>query len=186
MNHNQIFTAVVGIWLVSEISVAIAKRSRGSSSRKDRGSLILLWTAITIAAFAGGTIASSIRTGRMPRGAFWIGIALIVLGIIVRAIAIATLWRYFTVDVAIASGHELIERGMYRFIRHPSYTGSLLSFAGLGIAMQNWISLAVVAIATFLALSYRVRVEEAALIEHFGDRYRAYMTRTKRFVPGLL
>jgi protein-S-isoprenylcysteine O-methyltransferase Ste14 len=186
MNHNQIFTAVVAIWVVSEISVAIAKRSRGGSTRKDRGSLMLLWIVITIAAFAGGTIASSVPAGRMPRGAFWIGIALIVLGIIVRAIAIATLWRYFTVDVAIASGHELIERGMYRFIRHPSYTGSLLSFLGLGIAMRNWISFAVVVIATFLALSYRVRVEEAALIEHFGDRYREYMKRTKRFIPGVL
>jgi protein-S-isoprenylcysteine O-methyltransferase Ste14 len=186
MNYNQIFIAVVVIWVASEIGVAIAKRSRGSSSSKDRGSLMLLWIAITIAAFTGGTIASSVRIARMPREAFWIGIALIVLGIIIRAIAIVTLWRYFTVDVAIASGHELVERGMYRFIRHPSYTGSLLSFLGLGFAMRNWISLAVVVIATFLALSYRVRVEEAALIEHFGDRYREYMRRTKRFIPGLL
>jgi protein-S-isoprenylcysteine O-methyltransferase Ste14 len=186
MNHNQIFTAVVVIWAASEIGVAIAKRSRDSSSRKDRGSLTLLWITITIAAFAGGTIASSVRVARMPREAFWIGIALIVAGIIIRAIAIVTLWRYFTVDVAIANGHELVERGIYRFIRHPSYTGSLLSLLGLGIALRNWISLAVVVITTFLALSYRVRVEEAALIEHFGDRYREYMKRTTRFIPGLL
>ena len=186
MNHNQIFIAVVVIWVASEIGVAIAKRSRGGSSRKDRGSLTLLWIAITIAAFAGGTIASSVRIARMPREAFWIGIALIILGIIVRAIAIVTLWRYFTVAVEIATGHELIERGMYRVIRHPSYTGLLLSFLGLGFAFRNWISLAVVMTVTFLALSYRVRVEEAALIEHFGDRYREYMKRTKRFIPGLL
>jgi protein-S-isoprenylcysteine O-methyltransferase Ste14 len=186
MNHNQIFSAVVVIWVASEIGVAIAKRSRASSTRKDRGSMMLLWIVITVSTFAGGTIASSVRIARMPGEAFWIGIALIVLGIIIRAIAIVTLWRYFTVDVAIASGHELIERGMYRFIRHPSYTGMLLSFLGLGFAMQNWISLAVVVIATFLALSYRVRVEEAALIEHFGDRYREYMKRTRRFIPGLL
>ena len=97
-------------------------------------------------------------------------------------------WNKFYHDhaVEIATGHELIERGMYRVIRHPSYTGLLLSFLGLGFAFRNWISLAVVMTVTFLALSYRVRVEEAALIEHFGDRYREYMKRTKRFIPGLL
>jgi len=165
----------------SEIGVAIAKRSRGGASRKDRGSLIVLWIVISMSCVFG-SIARSVHGARMPRQCFWIGIALIVAGIIVRAIAIITLWRYFTVDVAIASGHELIERGMYRFIRHPSYTGAILSFIGLGFAFQNWISLAVVLIPTFFALLYRVRVEETALIEHFGDRYRDYMSRTRPFV----
>ena len=60
--------------------------------------------------------------------------------------------------------------------------GAFAFFIGLGFAFQNWISLAVVLIPTFFALLYRVRVEETALIEHFGDRYRDYMARTRRFV----
>ena len=181
MTHGRILLIVAAVWVASEIGVAISRRSRGGASRKDRGSLIVLWIVISMSCFLG-SISRSIHSARMPPHSFWIGIALIIAGITVRAIAIATLWRYFTVDVAIASGHELIERGMYRFVRHPSYSGAILSFIGLGIAFQNWISLAVVTIPTFCALLYRVRVEEAALIEHFGDRYRDYMARTRRFV----
>jgi protein-S-isoprenylcysteine O-methyltransferase Ste14 len=186
MTQGRILAIVCVTWVASEVVVAIVKRSRGGASRRDRGSLAMLWFAITLAAFAGGTISSSVRMGRMPREAFWIGIALIVAGIVVRTAAIITLWRYFTVDVSIASGHEVVERGMYRLIRHPSYSGALLSFIGLGFAFRNWISLAVVLIVTYLALSYRVHVEEAALLDHFGDRYRDYMRRTKRFIPGVL
>ena len=47
---------------------------------------------------------------------FWIGIALILAGIVIRAVAIATLWRFFTVTVAIHESHELIDRGLYRII----------------------------------------------------------------------
>jgi protein-S-isoprenylcysteine O-methyltransferase Ste14 len=176
---------VSAVWVGSEIVVGIIKRSGSDASRKDRGSLWTLWIVISLACFAGSFVSKTVRSARTPPQFFWIGIALIILGVIVRAIAIATLWRYFTIDVAIASGHELIDRGIYSSIRHPAYTGSLISFVGLGLAFRNWISLAVVVIATFAALSYRVRVEEAALIEHFGDRYREYMKRTKRFVPGV-
>jgi protein-S-isoprenylcysteine O-methyltransferase Ste14 len=116
---------------------------------------------------------------------FWVGLALIVIGIIIRAIAIATLWRYFTVDVSIREGHELVDRGLYSVIRHPAYTGSLLSFLGLGFAFRNWLSVAIIAAMTIAGFSYRIYVEESALIEHFGDRYRDYMRRSKRLIPGI-
>ena len=177
---------VTAIWVASELAVAVVKRARAESSRKDRGSLYLVWGAIIVSIYLATTISISARNARIPFDTFWIGIALIVAGIVIRAIAIATLWRYFTVNVAIARDHELIDRGLYKFIRHPSYTGSLLSFIGLGLALQNWISLALITIAIVAAFAYRVRVEEGALVEHFGDRYRDYMKRTKRFVPGIL
>ena len=186
MHHAQILAIVSAIWVASEITVAFVKRARGESSRKDRGSLYLLWAVIGLSIYLGSRVSMTMRGARIPFDTFWLGIALIVAGVIFRAIAIATLWRYFTVNVAIARDHELIDRGLYRVIRHPSYTGSLISFIGLGLAFRNWISLALIAIATIAALAYRVRVEEAALIEHFGDRYREYMKRTKRFVPGVI
>jgi len=186
VHRGQILLLVSAIWAASEIAVAIAKRARSGSARKDRGSLYLLWGTIGLSTYLGSVISSTVRSARIPFDTFWLGIALIIAGIIVRAIAIATLWRYFTVNVAIAHDHELIDRGMYRFIRHPSYTGSLISFLGLGLAFRNWISLALIAVATTAAFTYRVRVEEAALIEHFGDRYRDYMKRTRRFVPGVM
>jgi protein-S-isoprenylcysteine O-methyltransferase Ste14 len=89
------------------------------------------------------------------------------------------------VKVTIQESHELIERGVYRWIRHPAYTGLLLSFIGLGFALGSWLSLAIIAITSIIGFGYRVRVEEQVLIGHFGDRYRDYASRTKRLIPGI-
>ena len=45
-------------------------------------------------------------------------------------------------------------------------------FLGLGLAFRNWLSLAVLMIAGLAALAYRIRVEERALVDHFGEHYR--------------
>jgi protein-S-isoprenylcysteine O-methyltransferase Ste14 len=184
MPHGRLLAIVCAIWVASELAVMVLKHARGNASRRDRGSLRILWIGITIA-----TVVGSIISGYWPTAigynSFWIGIGLIILGIIIRAIAIATLWRYFTVDVSIREGHQLVDRGIYGVIRHPAYTGSLLSFLGLGFAFGNWLSVAIIAIVTIIGFSYRIAVEEGALIEHFGGQYRDYMQRSKRLIPGI-
>jgi protein-S-isoprenylcysteine O-methyltransferase len=106
-------------------------------------------------------------------------------GLALRWYAIIYLGRFFTVNVAIAADHQLIDTGPYRRLRHPAYTGALLAFLGLALCAQNWASLAVIVIGTTAAFSYRMQVEEVALTGAFGDRYRQYMQRTWRLVPGL-
>jgi protein-S-isoprenylcysteine O-methyltransferase Ste14 len=184
MTHGSLLAIVSALWVASELVVMVLKHARGNASRRDRGSLALLWGGITIAVFAGSMVKRYPPT-RMGGAMFWVGLALIVIGIVIRAIAIATLWRYFTVDVSIREGHELVDRGLYSVIRHPAYTGSLLSFLGLGFAFRNWLSVAIIAAATIAGFSYRIFIEESALIEHFGDRYRDYMRRSKRLIPGI-
>lgn len=186
MTHMQLLAAVSAVWVASEIGVALVKRSRTEGERRDRGSLTLLWILITAAVCAGSILRGLPATRIAHAGAaFWIGIALIAAGVLLRAAAIATLRRYFTVDVAIREGHELVDRGPYRIVRHPAYTGSLLSFLGLGLAFGNWASVAVIATLTAAAFAYRIAVEERALVEHFGERYREYARRTKRLIPGV-
>ena len=186
MSHMQLLALVSAVWVASEVGVAVVKRSRTEGERRDRGSFTLLWIFITLAVFAGSAL-RGLRATRIAHAdaAFWSGIALIVAGVMLRAAAIATLRRYFTVDVAIREGHELVERGPYRVVRHPAYTGSLLSFLGLGLAFGNWASVAVIMLVAGMAFAYRIAVEERALIAHFGERYRAYAARTKRLVPGV-
>ena len=116
---------------------------------------------------------------------FWIGIALMLAGIAIRATAILTLRRFFTVRVMIQEGHQLVEHGVYSMVRHPSYSGALVSFVGLGLAFGNWLSLIVIAGAALAAFSYRIHVEEQALLAHFGDRYRQYAAHTRRLIPGI-
>jgi protein-S-isoprenylcysteine O-methyltransferase Ste14 len=184
MTQGSLLAIVSSLWVASELVVMFLKHARGNASRRDRGSLALLWGGITIAVFAGSMVKRYPPT-RMGGAMFWVGLALIVIGIVIRAIAIGTLWRYFTVDVSIREGHELVDRGLYSVIRHPAYTGSLLSFLGLGFAFRNWLSVAIIAAATIAGFSYRIYIEESALIEHFGDRYRDYMRRSKRLIPGI-
>ena len=130
MTHQAILALVSAIWVGLEIVVSIVTRG---TSREDRGSYRVLWTLLITGTVAGSMVKSLLR---MPPELFWVGIALIAIGIVIRATAILTLRRYFTVRVTIQDSHDLIERGLYRWIRHPSYAGALVSFVGLGMAFD--------------------------------------------------
>jgi len=181
MNHDHVLALVSAIWVALEIVVGVLTRG---TSRKDRGSYAVLWLLVGGGVFAGGHLH---HWWPMPdrNALFWLGIGLILIGIVVRATAILTLRRYFTVQVTIQESHDLVDRGLYRFIRHPSYTGALVSFIGLGFAFGSWLSLAIIVVAALIGFGYRIRVEEAALVQHFGDRYRQYAARTRRLIPGI-
>lgn len=180
----RLLAIVSAVWVASELVVAFLRHSKSGEKRSDRGSLLLLWLVI-----GGGTFgASALRwIARMPnpRLAIDIGIALILAGIAIRAVAIATLWRYFSVDVTIRNDQQIVQHGIYAHLRHPAYTGSLLAFIGLGVAFGSWLSLAIVSVFAVAGMSYRIAVEERALTDHFGDAYRLYASRTKRLIPGI-
>ncbi len=91
----------------------------------------------------------------------------------------------FTGAVIVKADQAVVERGAYRYIRHPSYSAGAILFFGIGLALANWISLAVLLGGVSIVYGYRVGVEERALVAVLGDPYRRYMSRTKRFVPFL-
>ncbi|MDQ3284095.1 MAG: isoprenylcysteine carboxylmethyltransferase family protein [Acidobacteriota bacterium] len=187
MNPRTLLLVVCALWVASEVALGVAKRSRsGESSRKDRASLILLWIGITASVYFAIALQRH-RATEMPGGiaTFYAGIAILLLGVVLRWIAIITLWRYFTVDVAIRHDHRIISHGIYSIVRHPSYSGAVLSFAGFGIALRNWASLVILTLGALFAFSYRIAIEERALVEAFGEEYRAYAKKTKRLIPGI-
>jgi protein-S-isoprenylcysteine O-methyltransferase Ste14 len=112
-----------------------------------------------------------------------LGIVLMVIGVVFRWYAVVMLGKYFSVRLAIQPGQMVIQAGPYRWIRHPSYTGALITMFGLGLAFTNWLSLISILVAGFIGYSYRVMVEERILIAALGDPYCEYMKRTKRFIP---
>ena len=89
-----------------------------------------------------------------------------------------------TRTVTIREDHRLVTSGPYRYIRHPLYTMGLLLFSSLSLIAANWFMMLGTVLA-FVLVSLRLPKEEAALIEAFGDEYRAYMQRTGRFLPRL-
>jgi protein-S-isoprenylcysteine O-methyltransferase Ste14 len=114
-----------------------------------------------------------------------VGVVLLVAGITIRWTAIYALGKYFTGLVVIKTDHRLIRTGLYKHLRHPAYTGTLLMHLGLGLSFASWVSLGFSTIPYFAVALYRMRVEERALAKAFGAEYTAYAHSTKRLIPGL-
>jgi protein-S-isoprenylcysteine O-methyltransferase Ste14 len=184
------FWSLVALWLGGEIVATrlLSAAATGGGEDRDRRSFRVLWVTIALACFAGGWLGSA-GVAAFPASfepaAFFAGLGLLVIGLAVRWAAIFTLRRFFTVEVTIRDDHRLVSHGLYRFVRHPSYTGSLLSFLGFGVALGSFASVAVVMIPVGLAFLHRIRIEEAALAAALGDPYRDYAKRTKRLLPGI-
>ena len=104
-------------------------------------------------------------------------------GLALRWWAVHVLGRFFTIDVAIHDAHTVIETGPYRWIRHPAYTGTLLTLTGIGLALGTWLGLALIALFATIGFTNRIRVEEAALSASLGEPYRSYAARTRRLIP---
>jgi protein-S-isoprenylcysteine O-methyltransferase len=172
-------------WGFAEQSFAIRNRTRtGDSQEKDKGSFL----AITLSITAGLTVAclfafSGIGAFRHP--AWWEagGALLLLAGGGIRIHAIRTLARHFTSRVTLIEGHSLVRNGAYRWIRHPSYLGQILILVGFGAMLANVVALVAAPVFTTAALLLRIRVEERALAEHFGQAFDEYRRETDRLVP---
>jgi protein-S-isoprenylcysteine O-methyltransferase Ste14 len=184
-----IFYVVYALWLFSELVIGgIIPRSRRRGAPiiyedKSSRSLIALSTflSLTIAfLFALSGIAS------LPTGAFYLGIGLMIAGILLRQWSIAVLGRYFSRTVGVQEGQVVVDRGPYRLVRHPAYTGSLLTIVGLGFVLQSWGAVLVLIAFFGVAFGYRIHVEEGVLTSKLGDEYVAYTKRTKRLIPYVL
>jgi protein-S-isoprenylcysteine O-methyltransferase len=174
------------IYLISEILLTVTRRSRSrTGTKQDRSTLGVLWLVIMLSVTAGVYVAASSPAAMLPYRQVLAdaGVFLFIVGLLFRWWAIVTLGRFFTVDVTIEKDHELVERGPFRLVRHPSYTGVLLAFVGFALTLHNWAGLLIVLVPIFAAFIHRMNVEEEALLRALGSRYEDYMGRTKRLVP---
>jgi protein-S-isoprenylcysteine O-methyltransferase len=176
------------VYLISELLLTVTRRSRSrTGTKQDRSTLLVVWLVIMVSVAAGIYVAKHWPAAALPRhrSFMFAGVALFVTGLLLRWWAIITLGRFFTVDVAIEPDHELIERGPFRMVRHPSYTGVLLAFVGLALTLGNWAALLAILVPIGAAFIHRMNVEENALSGALGPQYTDYMRRTNRLVPFL-
>jgi protein-S-isoprenylcysteine O-methyltransferase len=187
---RSLLDILVLLFPISEVVLGFSRRARHSASvsPEDRGSLRLLWIVIMVSVGLASVLSNyaPTRIHAPQRVIDALALALLAGGLVLRWASVIVLGRFFTVNVAILPGHRVIDTGPYRFVRHPSYSGLLLAFLGLGFYFMNWLSVLVLFVHIMLALLYRIRVEEAALKAGIGAEYAAYCTRTKRLVPGVL
>ena len=113
----------------------------------------------------------------------YVGIVIIILGIILRLVAVASLGKLFNVDVTIRQNHRLKQDAISKYLRHSSHFASLLSFIEFGISLNNWISLFLITIAILFAFITRIKIEEKVLIEQFDKEYIEYKKTTSGLIP---
>ncbi|MBB2997208.1 protein-S-isoprenylcysteine O-methyltransferase Ste14 [Paeniglutamicibacter cryotolerans] len=176
-------------WIALEFGLRIRDMSRGrGGSSRDRGtrSLIGLFFALAF----GGALGFKflLRDSRSWTLGGWhaaVGLTLMLLGLGLRCWAVLVLGRSFRLTVEVDADQVVVDRGPYRLIRHPSYTGLLLLTTGYGIVLGNWISVALLLALPAVTLIRRIAVEEAELSGVMGQPYLDYRTRTKRLLPGI-
>lgn len=177
------------VWVVSEFVIGVRQipLSRGDL-RQDRWSGPALLGGVVLSVAVGARVAAripgtTITTGRPV--VFALGVAVAIAGIAFRQYAVATLGRFFTTRVMTQPGQTVVQAGPYRYVRHPSYSGMLLTVLGVLLCSTDWLSLACFVLA-LPGMAYRIKVEEGALIRALGEPYREYMRRTPRLVPFLV
>lgn len=185
--HQIVFYVTLTVCYAPELYRSWFRPLEAGAVNRDRGSHLVVLLAIGVGVFLAIFVANArlpyTQITRHPEGLFWFGIALMLTGFAFRHYAIHVLGKFFTHTVATRPGQYVVDTGPYRLIRHPSYSGSLLTFVGLGLAMGNWVSLALLLLGAGIGYAYRVYIEEQALCADLGDTYREYMRRTRRFIP---
>lgn len=182
------FYVVLGIWLLSELRVRLRSHFNRQGSRMDRGSLLVVVASVYAGLGGGIALARNVHAAAIADGRwlfFVVGLALMSTGIAIRQWAVAVLGRFFTIDVRVQPGQTVVERGPYRWVRHPSYTGMIVTFVGVGLALGNWAALAVLAVVPTAGLVVRIRSEERALLDGLGEPYRRFAASRPRLFPGL-
>lgn len=175
----------IGLWFVIESALRERTRAQGREARDWTMLAILLPFPVWV---AGGALAASAHLAPIPGPAWWpvvTGVTLLWLGIALRVWSVLTLGRFFKMTVVVQDDHRVVERGPYRLLRHPSYTGALMIATGIGLAEGDWVSVAIMVIGVLVPLLIRIRVEERTLLAELGEDYADYAQRTARLVPGV-
>ncbi len=175
---------LLALWGAFEVALLVRQRGGGE---RDRGSLAILWIAISAALTLGNWWGATHDRAHWT-ASVWLDALVFALffgGLWLRWAAIRALGERFTVNVSVALVQVIETEGVYRLVRHPSYSGLLLIVFAVGLHTRVWIAFAIIFLPVLAALLYRIRVEEAALLQVLGREYKQYSKRTKRLVPGL-
>ena len=169
------------------VEFLITRFRLGSSERGNRDHRLAI-VFFLVGPFAGLFLwMYLINTGLTPARPSWplwcLGIAIGLCGFAVRIVAKRTLGRFFTVRVQLQEGHEVVDHGIYSLVRHPLYLGLLLEWMAPPLLLGSPIGFLLVTLPNLVGILQRIPREEALLLEGLGERYGAYMARSKRLIP---
>lgn len=192
-SHSSIISAflIVGIFFLAfEISLLLTKGSKADKviqTNLDKGSLVMIWIAGTMAVISAIIAARLLLTDSADFNPLIpsLGFLITCVGIAIRWISIHTLQDAFNIYVTVPKNGKIVKNGIYKNIRHPSYLGLLLAYLGLGIILSNWISLLFIFLPIFIAILHRIKIEEAVLTDALGEEYLEYCRSSYRLIRGI-
>jgi protein-S-isoprenylcysteine O-methyltransferase Ste14 len=187
LTARVLLTATSIGFALSEASIRLRSARNRGGSNADRGSIVAVVVGVVAGVVVAVRSAAGVTAATIPGRwvPFVIGLVMMWAGIALRQWAVWTLGRFFTVVVRVADDQSVVDRGPYRWVRHPSYTGLLLTLVGLGAALGNWLSVLALAVLPSIGLVIRIRVEERALVAALGEPYQEYAGRHRRLLPGI-
>jgi len=177
-----VFYLSAAAFAVGEFSQAVKWR-RGASRADLRGEVVfrvIFFAGILMLPLARALAPEAVLSGG---GVFVVGAVIGWLGLLLRWWSFATLGKYFTTVVKTSTDQVVVERGPYRVLRHPSYTGLLAAFVGCGLMLGNWVGTAASFLLILVGLIYRLRREERAMIDSLGDAYLDFAADRARLIP---
>src|SRR6476619_936222 len=178
-----VFGAPVGSMLIEH------RRFRGDIRRRWSDPTYWQLQAWQLAGLLLGIFLAKEAQGAALPGNEWIwpvlGCAVGLAGVVLRWWAIRTLGVHFTRNLQIAADHQVVTDGPYRQLRHPSYTGAILMFTGVGIGLGNALSLAACLVLPAMGFVRGVPDEEGGRGAELGEPYAEYAGRTRRLIPGI-
>jgi protein-S-isoprenylcysteine O-methyltransferase Ste14 len=176
------------IWAFSP-EYQIVRRAQKSATRSDspdagsfRVIVFGMWAA-TAVAFPLAWVPLVRLPEALQPVVFGIGITTLIAGSLLRRHCWRLLGASFTGDVRAAPDQSIVTTGAYAMVRHPSYSAGILINAGMGLALGSWGSTAVLVLASFAVYSYRIAVEERALLAAVGQPYQEFMRTRRRLIP---
>ncbi len=183
-----VFSLVVGAFVVVEVVARLRSRRNESGAPAEWRSFIAVICSIYLGflvAFIAASGLESLAIGFARWPIFVLGAVLAAGGIAFRQWAVLVLGSSFTVEVRVSPGQPVVEEGPYRWLAHPSYTGMIATFAGVGLMLGNWVSLATLLAIPAVGLVFRIRVEEQVLLAGIGEPYRRFLAGRARLIPGV-
>jgi len=165
----------------------LIRRARLTATAQDAKSLQVITWGMWLAYFGAYPLswvpALQFHTHRIA--VFGAGVVLVVAGSLLRRHCWRMLGTSFTGDVRAREGQEIITRGAYALLRHPSYTAGTLMNAGIGVALGSWASALLLLVISLGVYAYRIAVEERTLLAVLGEPYAAFARTRKRLIPFL-
>jgi protein-S-isoprenylcysteine O-methyltransferase Ste14 len=154
----------------------------------DAGSSQVLWISgvMSMLLVLAAPILNTYKIGYWNNASIgWLGLVLMLSGLVVRSWAAKTLGVFYTRTLQIIDGQRIVNQAPYRVIRHPGYAGTLLIEIGAGLAITNWFVLLALVVIGIPSRAYRIGVEEKMLEASFGEEYKLYSDKTWKLVPFL-